>query len=71
MKVGDLVRYRGWKNNQGPIGLIIEEASPDSKFHHRIRVMWLGEPLPVQAKVLSVDGKRITSWVSPKHFSEL
>ena len=71
MKIGDLVRYNGWKNTQGPLGLVVEEASSDSNFHHRIRVMWLGDPLPVQAKVLSTDGKRITSWVSPKHFSKL
>lgn len=71
MRIGDLVRYKGWKNKEGPLGIVVEEASTDSIFHHRIRVMWMGDPLPVQAKVLSIEGKRITTWVSPKHFDKI
>ena len=68
MKIGDLVRYKGWRNYPGPFGIIVEESATDSNFHHRIRVMWIGDPLPPQAKVMSVSGSRITSWVHPKHF---
>ena len=66
MKVGDLVKYRGWKNP--PLGIVLEQASPDSSFHHRIRVMWIGEEIPIQAKALSVSNSRVTTWVSPKYF---
>ena len=68
MKIGDLVRYKGWRNYAGPFGIIVESSLSDSAWHSRIRVMWIGDPLPPQAKVLSVSGSRITSWVSPKHF---
>jgi hypothetical protein len=71
VKVGDLVRYRGWANLSGPLGMIVEEAATDNSFHHRIRVMWVGDPLPTQANALSIHGKRITSWVTPKHFEKV
>jgi len=77
VKIGDLVRYRGWFRNSDigkhfsgpdPIGIIVEQNSEDDDFHHRVRVMWVGEELPVQARVLSTSGNRITTWVHPKHF---
>ena len=77
MNVGDMVRYRGWFQNSDtarhfsgadPVGLVIEQVSEDDDFHHRIRVMWIGEKLPVQARALSTNGKRVTTWVHPKHF---
>ena len=67
MKVGDLVQYRGWNDN-GPLGLVVEQVSPDSDYHHRIRVAWVGDKIPIQASALSVKGSRITTWVKPKHF---
>ena len=77
MKIGDLVRYRGWFRNSNiakhisgpdPIGIVVEQTSADDEFHHRVRVMWVGEALPLQAKALSTGEKRITTWVHPKHF---
>jgi len=70
MKVGALVRYRGWGslNRPGPLGVVINQRSKDSDFHHRVRVMWLGEKIPVEAHVLSTKGSRITSWCKPGHF---
>ena len=50
-------------------GIVIDERSPESQFHHRIRVMWLGESLKhPQAQAFSVSGNKITTWVSPKSF---
>tara|TARA_X000001388_G_scaffold76742_1_gene74964 strand:+ start:659 stop:949 length:291 start_codon:yes stop_codon:yes gene_type:complete len=70
VKVGDLVRYKGWGKSmlQGPIGVIVDQVSSDSKYHHKIRVMWVDKTPPIQAQALSVSGDRITTWVSPKHF---
>lgn len=70
MKVGDMVRYRGWSKQRGnePLALVLEVQLADSEYHKRIRVMWMGETIPVQASVLSISGNRITTWVSPKHF---
>ena len=68
MKVGDLVVYRGWNTINMPIGIVIDQKWSDSSFHHRIRVMWLGHELPIQAKVLSTSNKRITTWIHPKSF---
>jgi len=68
MKVGDLVRYRRWLGFKGPLGLVVKEMHADSSFHHRIKVMWLGEKIPVQASALSTSGAKITAWVLPKHF---
>ena len=65
---GELVRYRGWLKTEGPLGIVVDESSAESKHHHRIRVLWTGEEVPIQASVLSVDGARITTWVSPEHF---
>ena len=67
MKVGDLVQYRGW-NDKGPLALVVEQVSPDSDYHHRIRVAWVGDEIPIQASALSTNGSRITTWVNPKHF---
>lgn len=78
MKIGDLVRYRGWSkapvtatSRPQPIGIVIEQFSEDSSFHHRIRVMWLGDKPPIQASVLSTNGSMITTWVAPAHFELL
>ena len=76
MKIGDLVRYRGWSAIQsgrvkpdGPLGIVVEMRGSDPKsLHARIRVMWAGEKVLIQAKALSVEGNRTTSWVHPKHF---
>ena len=70
MKVGDLVKYRGWSKSaySEPLGIIVDESCSGSNYHRRIRVMWVGEKVPVQAEVLSTGGKRITTWVNPKHF---
>lgn len=72
MKVGDLVRYRGWMNypKSEPLAIVTDTRSDDSAYHARIRVMWVGEKIPIQARALSVhqDGSRITTWISPKHF---
>lgn len=70
MKTGDLVRYKGLGNliNQGPMGVVVDQACSDTDFHHRIRVMWIDNPPPVQAQALSITGERITTWVSPKYF---
>ena len=67
MKIGDLVQYRGWKD-AGPLALVVEQVSPDSDYHHRIRVAWVGDKIPIQASALSTNGNRITTWVNPKHF---
>ncbi len=71
MKIGDLVRYRGWKisnlsNKTDPLAIIVEQRSKESDFHHRVRVLWLGEEIPVQAAAVSTTGKRISSWFHPK-----
>ena len=70
MKVGDMVRYRGWTKTKGdtPMGLVVNVQSSDSDYHKRIRVMWLGESVPIQASVLSTSSSRITTWVHPKYF---
>lgn len=70
MKVGDMVKYRGWSKSSRsePLALVIAEFSPESPFHHRIRVVWVGENIPVQANVISTNAKRVSTWVSPKYF---
>ncbi len=69
MKVGDLVRYRGWaKNSDGPFAIVISQRHSESTFHHRVRVVWVGDNIPVQASVISTTGSRVSSWVSPKYF---
>jgi len=70
MKVGDLVRYTVPKNVEDqPVGVIVKLCKAESHYHQRIKVMWAGNSLPIQASALSVKGGRITSWVSPKNFS--
>ena len=68
MKVGDLVRYRGWGKNEDPLAIVVYETQTGSSFHHRIRVMWVGKEIPVQASVLSSKNSRVTTWVNPKYF---
>ena len=67
MKVGDLVRYKV-RGKQGPLAIIVKMTSSSTSYHERIKVMWAGEEIPIQAKVVSVNGNRVSSWVSPNHF---
>jgi len=69
VNIGDLVRYAGWKDTDtNPLALIIDVVSQDSSYHNRVRVIWLGEDVPVQASAISTTGNRISSWVHPKNF---
>ena len=65
-------QYRGWKKSykkgDDPLALVMEVRSIDSEYHKRIRVMWVGEDIPIQAQVISINGSRFSSWCSPKHF---
>ena len=67
MKVGDMVMFIS-KNDNGPTGVIIDSTSMDSDFHARVRVMWSGDKLPIQARATSVSGVRVTTWLHPKNF---
>ena len=67
MKIGDLVRYKGGKDPR-PIAIVVDESTSNSDFHHRIRVMWLGSKKPTVSRALSVNGKRVSTWVHPKKF---
>ena len=72
MKVGDLVKYLGWSKQQGgePLALVVDVSHADSDYHCRIRVMWVGDEVPIQAQALAVGPpKRISTWISPKHFA--
>tara|TARA_B100000700_G_C14778569_1_gene730203 strand:+ start:472 stop:684 length:213 start_codon:yes stop_codon:yes gene_type:complete len=64
---GKIVEYRGWKK-EGPKALVIDSIHEDSDYHHRIRVMWLGDKIPIQAQALSVRKSKISTWVNPKNF---
>jgi hypothetical protein len=70
LKIGDLVRYRGWEglNTSQPMAVIVDQRSKDSSFHHRVRVMWVGEEIPIQASAISTTRSKISSWVHPKVF---
>ncbi len=72
MKVGDMVKYRGWSKSPErtePLALVIEQRNPESSFHHRIQVMWIVQVIPVQAQVLSLTPPgRISAWIIPKYF---
>jgi hypothetical protein len=70
MKVGDLVKYRdsGKYGQPEPLALIIEVRSADSDYHKRIKVMWIGEKIPLQAQVISTKASRFSSWCATKHF---
>lgn len=69
MKIGDLVEYRGWsKDKAGPMAIVLDHNRSESNYHSRIRVLWLGEQVPIQASVVSTSGSRISSWVHPKYF---
>lgn len=65
--MGDLVRYKV-KGKEGPLAIVVKMTSSHDSYHNRIKVMWAGEEIPIQAKVVSVNGNRVSSWVSPKHF---
>lgn len=72
MRTGDLVIYRGWghhlRKGASPMGIVVDQRAEDSDFHCRVRVMWIGEEVPIQASVLSTTKARVTAWVSPKYF---
>jgi len=77
VKVGDLVKYRGWSHNasfehvsrsRDPLAIVVQTRAEDSEYHKRIRVMWVGEEIPIQAQVVSTNGNRFSSWCSPKYF---
>lgn len=69
MQVGDLVEYRGWsKTKNRPLAIVLEYTQSHSDYHKRIRVMWMGETVPIQASVISTTASRISSWVHPKYF---
>ena len=68
MRVGDLVRYKPSGNEKGPLAIIVKINGSSTSYHNRIKVMWAGEEIPIQAKIVSVKGNRISSWVSPKNF---
>ena len=69
MQVGDLVEYRGWsKSKNGPLAIVIEQNQVQTAYHQRIRVMWMGTTVPIQASVISTSSSRISSWVHPKYF---
>jgi len=66
--IGKLVRYRGWSKTDGPLALVVDERPDKTGYHHRIRVCWVGDEIPIQANALSTSKSRITTWVSPGHF---
>mgnify|MGYP003116906645 CR=1 FL=1 len=72
MKIGDLVEYFSKHSaGQQPRALVIDERSPGNSYHHRIRVLWLGKDIPIQAHAVSVKASRISSWVHPRHFVKI
>jgi len=70
VKVGDLVR---WINPYGsqPIAVVMQSNQSSSEYHHRIRVQWAGDKIPIQASAISVEGKLISSWVKPGKFETI
>ena len=70
--LGALVKYRPLPrmivNPPAALGIVVDEKSHDSEFHHRIRVMWCAEELPIQAQACSIDGARVTTWLRPQDF---
>ena len=72
MKVGDLVEYFSkYPVDHAPRALVIDQRSSGCSYHHRIRVMWLGNDIPIQARAVSVKGSRISSWVHPRYFVKI
>ncbi len=73
LKIGDLVRYRGWNHvvsrDVGPLAIVTDVRGEDPEdYHARIRVTWVGNELPIQGKVLSVNNSWTTRWVKPGSF---
>jgi len=74
VKVGDLVKYTGsWGSaTDEPMAIVVEAQTDDtnSTFHHKIRVLWVDEVVPIQGTTFSVNKKsRLTTWISPKYFT--
>ena len=74
--VGDLVQWvpRQFHTNmqkEGPFALVIDSVSTGEKYHHRIRVMWMGDRLTPVASATSVKGSRISTWIQPSHFRKI
>ena len=79
MNVGDLVIYRNpqvmppgflfaGREREQSYAIVLQKRNSTHEIHTRIRVMWLGVKVPIQAKSFSVTGRRITTWISPKYF---
>lgn len=79
MNVGDLVVYRNPQVlppghlskrilSERPYAIVLQKRPSNHAMHERIRVMWLGIKVPVQAHSFSVSGRRITTWVSSTYF---
>ena len=73
LKIGDLVRYRGWNHvvsrDVGPLAIVTDVRGEDPEdYHTRIRVTWVGNELPIQGQILSVNSSWTTRWVKPESF---
>ena len=77
-KVGDLVCYKGRKNemlkrssvdiHQLPLAVVVETSHEDSFYHSRVRVMWTGRVNKAVASSMSLNGSSVTTWVHPENF---
>jgi hypothetical protein len=68
LDVGDLVQwmeYRHWAG-EGPYAIV--HSVTGIMGHCRIRVLWLGEDLPVVAKSTSTKNNRLSTWIKPDKF---
>ena len=79
MNVGDLVVYKNpqvippgflsaGRDLEQSYAIVLQKRDSEHEVHSRIRVMWLGIEVPIQANSFSVTGRRITTWISPKYF---
>ena len=70
MRIGDLVRYRT-PHGGGPLAIVVAVSGDPKSFHGRVRVMWAGNELPLQAHVCSTrKDSKITTWMKPGHFKK-
>ena len=68
IRVGDLVQ---WNSIWGPepLAIVVDRKSDSNSYHERIRVQWIGTPLPVQASATSVSGNRLSTWLKTDKFT--
>ena len=68
IKVGDLVQWMEYKHwaGEGPYAIVY--AVTGIMGNNRIRVLWLGEELPIVASSTSVKGSRLSTWIKPDKF---